>query len=284
MFTICCILRCKCNVSKIRTLLYEENKHRWGGVVFDPLLILYVCPLTQKLSIYNFNDRFICTHFRRDFVPLLLADTLQVIKVSRLTFGNSNLQLPPPIFYGIEVWRLARPLHDLNELLLDPLICCLGRVFGSLSCWNTHPRPIFNALAGFNALALTVHGPVFVPLMRCSCRVPLAEKHPQSTMFPPPCLRWEWCPWGQKQHSSSSKHSELIWSQRAWFRSHLTTTLSPSSPLNHLMYIGKLHSSLNMCFLEQGDLAGAAPFKRVLLISAPYLCKRHKGARNITDW
>ncbi len=29
---------------------------------------------------------------------------------------------------------------------------------GSLSCWNTHPRPIFNALAGFNALALTVHG------------------------------------------------------------------------------------------------------------------------------
>ncbi len=123
-----------------------------------------------------------------------------------------------------------------------------------------------------------------VPLMRCSCRVPLAEKHPQSTMFPPPCLRWEWCPWGHRQHSSSSKHSELIWSQSARFRSHLTTTLSPSSPLNHLMYIGKLHSSLNMCFLEQGDLAGAAPFKRVLLISAPYLCKRHKGARNITDW
>ncbi len=28
---------------------------------FDPLLILYVCPLTKKLSVYNFNGRFIWT-------------------------------------------------------------------------------------------------------------------------------------------------------------------------------------------------------------------------------
>ncbi len=71
----------------------------------------------------------VCTHLRRDFVPLLFADPLQVIKVSRLTFGNLNLQLPPQIFYLIKVWRLARPLHDLNVLLLEPLLCCLGRVF-----------------------------------------------------------------------------------------------------------------------------------------------------------
>ncbi len=71
----------------------------------------------------------VCTHLRRDFVPLLFADPLQVIKVSRLTFGNSNLQLPPQIFYGMKVWRLARPLQDLNVLLLEPLLCCLGRVF-----------------------------------------------------------------------------------------------------------------------------------------------------------
>ncbi len=125
-----------------------------------PLLILYVCPLTKKWSVYHFNDRFIWTvrdrittkksrkiafkkkyklicilisqiriwslrkiwlntvlsvvgnhrgqtflvvghqgrtHLRRDFVPLLFADPLQVIKVSRLTFGNSNIQLPPQI-------------------------------------------------------------------------------------------------------------------------------------------------------------------------------------------
>ncbi len=33
----------------------------------------------------------VCTHLRRDFVPLLFSDPLQVIKFSRLTFGNSNL-------------------------------------------------------------------------------------------------------------------------------------------------------------------------------------------------
>ncbi len=71
----------------------------------------------------------VCTHLRRDFVPLLFADPLQVIKVSRLTFGTSNLQLPPQIFYGIKVWRLARPRQDLNVLLLEPLLCYLGRVF-----------------------------------------------------------------------------------------------------------------------------------------------------------
>ncbi len=42
---------------------------------------------------------------------------------------NSNLQLPPQIFYGIKVCRLAGPLQDLNVLLLEPLLCCLGCVF-----------------------------------------------------------------------------------------------------------------------------------------------------------
>ncbi len=39
----------------------------------------------------------VCTHLRRDFVPLLFADPLKVIKVSRLTFDNSNLHLAPQI-------------------------------------------------------------------------------------------------------------------------------------------------------------------------------------------
>ncbi len=68
----------------------------------------------------------VCTHLRRDFVPLLFADPLQFIKDSRLTFGNSNLQLPPQIFYGMKVWRLARPLQDLNVLHLETLLCCIG--------------------------------------------------------------------------------------------------------------------------------------------------------------
>ncbi len=59
--------------------------------------------------------------------------------------------------------------------------------FGSLACWNTHPRPIFNALAGSMPWPWRYMAPSIVPLMRCSCPVPLAENTP-SIMFPPPCL------------------------------------------------------------------------------------------------
>ncbi len=62
----------------------------------------------------------VCTNLRRDFVAL-------IIKVS----WKLEVQLPPQMFYGIKVWRLARPLHGLNVLLLEPLLflpcpCVLG--------------------------------------------------------------------------------------------------------------------------------------------------------------
>ncbi len=136
-------------------------------------------------------DHQVCKHLRRDFIPLIFADPLQVINISRLTFGNSNLQLPPQIFYGIMVWRLARPLRDLNVLLLEPLLCCLGHVFWvivMLEYLSTSHNPFsipWQALMPWSwwCMALSI-----VPLNRCSCPVPLAEKHPQSIIFPPPCL------------------------------------------------------------------------------------------------
>ncbi len=214
---------------------------QWGKKLFHPLLILYVCPLTKKWSVYNFNGRFIltvgdrittkkiqkkkikmsykliciliseinidpfakhnlvlgaetlvgnhrgqtflvvghqvCTHLRRDFVPLLFADPLQVIKVSRLTFGNSNLQLSPKIFHVIEVWRLARPLQDLNVLLLEPLLCCLGRVFWVIVMLEYPSTTHFQC-----PVWLQCPGP------DSSMPCPLSRKTPQSIMFPPPCL------------------------------------------------------------------------------------------------
>ena len=43
----------------------------------------------------------VCTDLGRDFGPLLFADRLQILKVPRLSLGNSKLQLPPQIFDGI---------------------------------------------------------------------------------------------------------------------------------------------------------------------------------------
>ncbi len=94
----------------------------------------------------------VCTHLRRDFVPLLFADLLQVIKVSRRTFSNSNLQLPPQIVYGMKVWRLPRPPQDLNVLHPETLLCYLGRVFwvivmleSYMSTFECQPRETLRA-------------------------------------------------------------------------------------------------------------------------------------------
>ncbi len=66
----------------------------------------------------------------------------------------------------------------------------LGVCSGSLSCWKTHSRPIFNALTEGRRLLAKISqymAPSILPSIRCSRHVPFAEKHPQSMMFPPPC-------------------------------------------------------------------------------------------------
>ncbi len=68
--------------------------------------------------------------------------------------------------------------RTLMCFFLSHSFVALAVCFGSLSCWNTHPRPIFNALAGFNAQALTVHGPVHRPFDAVQLSCPLSRKTP----------------------------------------------------------------------------------------------------------
>ncbi len=128
----------------------------------------------------------VCTHLRRDFVPLLFADPLQVIKVS-----------------------MTRTFSSLH-------IFSMGLKSGD---WQGHSRTLMCFFLSHSFIALAVcyvYGRMLsmpwwymVPLMRCSCPGPLAEKHPQSIMFPPPCLTVGMVFLGHRQHSSSSKHGEL---------------------------------------------------------------------------
>ncbi len=120
----------------------------------------------------------VCTHVRRDFVSLLSADPLQGIKVSRLTFGNSNPQLPAQISVGLRSGDWLGHSRTLMCCFFSHSFVALAVCFGSLSCWKTHPRHIFNALAGFNALALTVHGPVHRPFDVVQLSCPLSRKTP----------------------------------------------------------------------------------------------------------
>ncbi len=132
---------------------------------------------------------------------------------------------PSPRFLGW-LWRLE-PSTPSTDFLWDDwlghsrtLMCfflshsfvALAMCFGSLSCWNTHPRTICNSLAGFNVLALMVHGPIHRSVDAAQLSCPLSRKTaPKAQCFHLHVWRW------QHPNSSSSKHSELCWCKRASF-------------------------------------------------------------------
>ncbi len=117
--------------------------------------------------------------------------------------------------------------------------------------------------------------------MRCSCSVPSAEKHPQSIMFPPPCLTV-----GKVFLFFSSKHGELSWCQRAGFWSHLTTTLSPSSPLNHWQTSdGPLHV-LSVRALQDFSLSqrSVLPIVFLVIMVPAFLRSLIRSSRIVLGW
>ncbi len=68
-----------------------------GKKIFDPLLILFVCPLTKKLSVISFNGRFIWT----------VRDRKQHTKQSRKTHLKKSYELICILMSEISIW----PLH-----------------------------------------------------------------------------------------------------------------------------------------------------------------------------
>ncbi len=73
--------------------------------------------------------------------------------------------------------------RTLMCFFLSHSFVALAISFGSLLCWNTHSLPVFNALAGFNALV--VHGPIHRTFdavqLSCSLSRKTPPKHNVST-------------------------------------------------------------------------------------------------------
>ncbi len=170
-----------------------------------------------------------------------------------LTFGNSNLQFLHRFSMGLRSGDWLGHSRTLMCFFLSHSFVALAVCFGSLSCWNTHPRPIFNALA------LTVHGPIHRPFDAVQLSCPLSRKTPpkhnvSTSMFdggdgvlgvigsiPPPPNMASWV-------DAKELDFGLIWPQ------HFHPVL--------LWIIGKLQMGLYMCFLEQGDFKDFSPSRR----------------------
>ncbi len=120
---------------------------------------------------------------------------------------------------------------DINVLLLEPTRllpwpCVLAHCLAGIPIHDPFSMPW-----PWRYMALSI-----VPLIRCSCPVPLAEIHPQSIMFPPPCLTVGMVFFGVTGSISPPlKTASWVDAKELDFGLNMvsTTTLLPSSPLNH---------------------------------------------------
>ncbi len=122
------------------------------------------------------------TRFAHISGGILSHSSLQILSKSSRFWGWC---LPTRTFSSLHRfslgWRSGDWLGNSKTLMcffLSHSFVALAVCFGSLSCWNNHPQPVFNALAGFNGLILTVHGPVHRPFDAVQLSCPLSRKAP----------------------------------------------------------------------------------------------------------
>ncbi len=136
---------------------------------------------------------------------------------------------------------------------------------GSLSCWKTQPRFIFNALADGRRFSLKISrymAPFILSFTQISRPGPFAEKQPQSMMFPPPCFTV-----GMVFFGCNSAFF-LLQTRQVEFLPKSSILVS-SDILPILFWIiqmlsSKLQTGLDMYWLKQGDLSGTAGFESLV--------------------
>ncbi len=191
--------------------------------LFDPLLILYICPLTKKLSVYNFNGSFIWTVRDRittkksrnmhkksyKLICILMSDKYLTPSQNMTWWQNTCWQSqrsdvscswPPGLHTSQSHSSLqifSKSLRFRGWRLVTRTFSSLRRFFYVIKVWRLlgHSRTLTCLFLSHSFVAIAVcfgcfdaTWPSIIPLMWCSCPVPFSEKHLQSIMFPPPCL------------------------------------------------------------------------------------------------
>ncbi len=134
---------------------------------------------------------------------------------------------------------------------------------GSLSCWKTQPRFIFNALADGRRFSLKISrymAPFILSFTQISRPGPFAEKQPQSMMFPPPCFTV-----GMVFFGCNSAFF-LLQTRQVFTKKFYFGFIWPYDILPILFWIiqmlsSKLQTGLDMYWLKQGDMSGTAGFE-----------------------
>src|SRR4029434_9925874 len=160
--------------------------------VFEPLPISQVCPLAKKCVIYNCNGRSILTV--RDRISTKTSRKLHFITVmNRFAFEVFEPLAKHELVLG-GITLVGKHRRQTFLVVGHQDYTHLRRNFGPLLFAD--PLQILKvafSMGGnegmrFNPNIPRYMAPSIVPSMQWSRPVPMAEKQPQSIMFPPPCL------------------------------------------------------------------------------------------------
>ncbi len=133
---------------------------------------------------------------------------------------------------------------------------------GSLSCWKTQPRFIFNALADGRRFSLKISrymAPFILSFTQISRPGPFAEKQPQSMMCPPPCFTVGMVFFGC--NSAFFLLQTGVFTKKLYFGFIWPYDILPILFWIIQMLSSKLQTGLDMYWLKQGDTSGTAGFE-----------------------
>ena len=166
----------------------STREHRYSGAK-KYLVSHQLCKFShlKRWEACNFHHRYTST----------MRDKMRM-KKSRKSHCLIFKEFICKLWWKISIWSITKTSGDwlghsrtLKCFLRSHSFVARAVCLGSLSCWKTQPCFIFNALADGRRFSLKISqymAPFILSFTRISRPGPLAEKQPQSMMFPPPCF------------------------------------------------------------------------------------------------
>ncbi|XP_078118147.1 ankyrin repeat and SOCS box protein 11-like isoform X2 [Sander vitreus] len=143
------------------------------------LLVEHGAAVDQYIDQSGFPLHVACSNQHLSSVcKLLQLDLLWSSDVLGLSLGNTDFQLPPKIFYGVEIWRLARPLQDLEATPL-PGRCVWDHCYAERPSHVSSSMPLLME-GGFHSKPHDTWPHSFFPLHGSVVLVPLQKNSPKA--------------------------------------------------------------------------------------------------------
>ena len=152
-----------------------------------------------------------------------------------MTFTKPPLQVTPKVFNGIEVWRLSWPFHNIEVMILEPVLGLLALVFGVIILLKDNVICCFvivsNAFLKVFIQDLDIEVPIHYPINLACISSPRPWLIlPQTSLFPSPLYHLT-----PPQPSSTPTTCHLTLGDLFWSHQTKLPSSSPSqSSLNGL--------------------------------------------------